>query len=56
MQKRLADQQAQEESKTDISWSSQIPSCVLDQSRIKDQGSRIKDLGDDRRPNRRYTV
>jgi peptide chain release factor 2 len=36
MQKRTADQQALEESKSDIGWGSQIRSYVLDQSRIKD--------------------
>ncbi len=36
MQKRNADQQALEDSKSDIGWGSQIRSYVLDQSRIKD--------------------
>jgi len=36
MQKRGADQQALEETKSDIGWGSQIRSYVLDQSRIKD--------------------
>ncbi len=36
IQKRNADQQAVEESKSDIGWGSQIRSYVLDQSRIKD--------------------
>jgi peptide chain release factor 2 len=36
VQKRSADQQAVEESKSDIGWGSQIRSYVLDQSRIKD--------------------
>ena len=36
MQKRSADQQALEDSKSDIGWGSQIRSYVLDQSRIKD--------------------
>jgi len=36
MQKRRAEQQALEESKSDIGWGSQIRSYVLDQSRIKD--------------------
>jgi len=36
MQKRRADQQVVEESKSDIGWGSQIRSYVLDQSRIKD--------------------
>ncbi len=36
MQKRRGDQQAVEDSKSDIGWGSQIRSYVLDQSRIKD--------------------
>lgn len=36
MQKRSTDQQALEETKSDIGWGSQIRSYVLDQSRIKD--------------------
>jgi peptide chain release factor 2 len=36
IQKRSADQQNLEESKSDIGWGSQIRSYVLDQSRIKD--------------------
>jgi peptide chain release factor 2 len=36
IQKRSADQQALEDSKSDIGWGSQIRSYVLDQSRIKD--------------------
>jgi peptide chain release factor 2 len=36
VQKKMADQQVQEESKSDIGWGSQIRSYVLDQSRIKD--------------------
>jgi peptide chain release factor 2 len=36
MQKRNAQQQALEDSKSDIGWGSQIRSYVLDQSRIKD--------------------
>ena len=36
IKKRGADQQALEETKSDIGWGSQIRSCVLDQSRIKD--------------------
>ena len=36
VQKRNADQQAVEDSKSDIGWGSQIRSYVLDQSRIKD--------------------
>jgi len=36
MQKRRGDQQALEDSKSDIGWGSQIRSYVLDQSRIKD--------------------
>lgn len=34
--KRMAEKQAQEDSKSDIGWGSQIRSYVLDQSRIKD--------------------
>ncbi len=36
LQKQLAEKQAQEESKADIGWGSQIRSYVLDQSRVKD--------------------
>jgi peptide chain release factor 2 len=36
VQKRRAEQQVVEESKSDIGWGSQIRSYVLDQSRIKD--------------------
>lgn len=36
MQKKMVDQQEQEENKSDIGWGSQIRSYVLDQSRIKD--------------------
>ena len=36
MQKRNAEQQALEDSKSDIGWGNQIRSYVLDQSRIKD--------------------
>jgi peptide chain release factor 2 len=36
VQKRNAESQALEESKSDIGWGSQIRSYVLDQSRIKD--------------------
>lgn len=36
VQKRRADQQAVEDTKSDIGWGSQIRSYVLDQSRIKD--------------------
>jgi peptide chain release factor 2 len=36
MQKKMSDQQAVEESKSDIGWGSQIRSYVLDSSRIKD--------------------
>jgi len=36
LQKRTAEKQALEESKSDIGWGSQIRSYVLDQSRIKD--------------------
>ena len=36
IQKRRSDQQAVEDTKSDIGWGSQIRSYVLDQSRIKD--------------------
>ena len=36
LQKRMAEQQALEETKADIGWGNQIRSYVLDQSRIKD--------------------
>lgn len=36
IQKKMVDQQEQEDSKADIGWGSQIRSYVLDQSRIKD--------------------
>ncbi len=36
LQKRMAEQQALEETKVDIGWGNQIRSYVLDQSRIKD--------------------
>jgi len=36
MQKRRVDQQALEDTKSDIGWGNQIRSYVLDQSRIKD--------------------
>ena len=36
MQKRTAESQAMEDSKSDIGWGSQIRSYVLDDSRIKD--------------------
>jgi len=36
LQKRNAEAQALEETKSDIGWGSQIRSYVLDQSRIKD--------------------
>jgi peptide chain release factor 2 len=36
VQKRNSEQQAKEDSKSDIGWGSQIRSYVLDQSRIKD--------------------
>ncbi|HEY9148211.1 MAG TPA: peptide chain release factor 2 [Gammaproteobacteria bacterium] len=42
MQKRSADQQALEESKSDIGWGSQIRSYVLDQSRIKDLRTNVE--------------
>ena len=42
IQKRSADQQAVEESKSDIGWGSQIRSYVLDQSRIKDLRTNVE--------------
>ncbi len=42
MQKRRGDQQALEETKSDIGWGSQIRSYVLDQSRIKDLRTNVE--------------
>lgn len=42
MQKRNVDQQALEETKSDIGWGSQIRSYVLDQSRIKDLRTNVE--------------
>ncbi|WP_156885260.1 peptide chain release factor 2 [Acidihalobacter ferrooxydans] len=42
MQKRSAEQQAQEDAKSDIGWGSQIRSYVLDQSRIKDLRTNVE--------------
>ncbi len=42
MMKRNAEQQALEESKSDIGWGSQIRSYVLDQSRIKDLRTNVE--------------
>ncbi len=42
IQKRSADQQAVEETKSDIGWGSQIRSYVLDQSRIKDLRTNVE--------------
>ena len=42
MQKRNADQQALEETKSDIGWGSQIRSYVLDQARIKDLRTNVE--------------
>jgi len=42
MQKRSAEQQALEETKSDIGWGSQIRSYVLDQSRIKDLRTNVE--------------
>jgi peptide chain release factor 2 len=42
MQKRNTDQQALEETKSDIGWGSQIRSYVLDQSRIKDLRTNVE--------------
>lgn len=46
--KRLAEQQAQEDAKSEIGWGSQIRSYVLDQSRIKDlrTGVEMTNTGD----------
>jgi peptide chain release factor 2 len=42
VQKRNADQQAVEDTKSDIGWGSQIRSYVLDQSRIKDLRTNVE--------------
>ena len=42
LQKRYAEKQAQEESKSDIGWGSQIRSYVLDDQRIKDLRTRVE--------------
>lgn len=42
MQKRAGDQQAMEDSKSDIGWGSQIRSYVLDSSRIKDLRTNVE--------------
>jgi peptide chain release factor 2 len=42
VQKRNADQQALEDTKSDIGWGSQIRSYVLDQSRIKDLRTNVE--------------
>jgi peptide chain release factor 2 len=42
VQKRSVDQQALEETKSDIGWGSQIRSYVLDQSRIKDLRTNVE--------------
>lgn len=42
MQKRRGDQQALEDTKSDIGWGSQIRSYVLDQSRIKDLRTNVE--------------
>ena len=42
MQKKQADQQALEATKSDISWGSQIRSYVLDASRIKDLRTNVE--------------
>jgi peptide chain release factor 2 len=42
MQKRRADRQAVEDTKSDIGWGSQIRSYVLDQSRIKDLRTNVE--------------
>ena len=42
VQLRNADQQALEDTKSDIGWGSQIRSYVLDQSRIKDLRTNVE--------------
>ena len=42
MLKRSADQQAVEDTKSDIGWGNQIRSYVLDQSRIKDLRTNVE--------------
>ena len=42
IQKRNAENQAIEETKSDIGWGSQIRSYVLDQSRIKDLRTNVE--------------
>ena len=42
MQRRSADAQALEDTKSDIGWGSQIRSYVLDQSRIKDLRTNVE--------------
>jgi len=42
MQKRMGEQQALEDTKSDIGWGSQIRSYVLDQSRIKDLRTNVE--------------
>ena len=42
VQKRNAEQQVVEDSKSDIGWGSQIRSYVLDQSRIKDLRTNVE--------------
>ncbi|HKJ75701.1 MAG TPA: peptide chain release factor-like protein, partial [Gammaproteobacteria bacterium] len=42
LQKQRAEQQAAEESKSDIGWGNQIRSYVLDQSRIKDLRTNVE--------------
>ena len=42
MQKRNAESQAVEDTKSDIGWGSQIRSYVLDQSRIKDLRTNVE--------------
>ena len=42
MQKKQAQQQAVEASKSDISWGSQIRSYILDDSRVKDLRTQVE--------------
>jgi peptide chain release factor 2 len=42
MMKRMADQQALEETKSDIGWGSQIRNYILDESRVKDLRTKVE--------------
>ena len=41
-QKRLEEVKAEEESKSDVGWGSQIRSYVIDQSRVKDERTGVQ--------------